>query len=104
MSNEAGAERYVTITSLERTATGTVLFDLEKGVVVESDLDVTIAVRMEIKEEGEDVRYDMTGTAKIATKLVPVPAAEEEAEAEPAEPEGEKAEANEAKETKEANE
>lgn len=93
-SNEAGVERHVVVRTIVRTTTGTVLFDLDGGVVAESDLDVTIVVEMEIEHEGEKVRHRMEGTAKIATKLRPVVEEAEPKEAEPdeAEPKEEPAE------------
>jgi hypothetical protein len=88
-SNEVGVERHVVVRSIDRTATGTVLFDLDGGVVAESDIDVTIMVEMEIEHEGEKVRHEMEGTAKIRTKLRPVV---EEAEPKEAEANEERAE------------
>ncbi len=92
----AGEKTHVVIRKLTRSATGVVLFDLDRGLVAESDLDVTITVEMEIEREGEKARHEVTGTAKIATKLRPV-VEEDEAEeagdeaAEGGEAKGEKA-------------
>ena len=68
-STEAVKDRYVNIEELTRTAEGTVLFDLDRGVVVESDLDVTFSVKMKIKHEDEEVGHEMTGTARVRSEL-----------------------------------
>jgi len=69
----------VEIRKLERTAEGTVLFDIDEGRVVESDVAVTLAVEVEMTvknertKEDETVKTSVTGSGRAAMKLQPAP-------------------------------
>jgi hypothetical protein len=91
-STEAVEERHVAIRRIAREASGVVMFDLKRGAVAESELDVELTVEMEIASEGsgedkdkdkkdEKVLHGLTGKAKIRTKLRPAVEKPEEAEA-----------------------
>jgi len=75
-SSDALGSQPVTITSFERTATGVVLFDIARGELVESELDVKLSVKMEMSFDSpqspggkEKVETSLAGTARVTTKL-----------------------------------
>jgi len=93
-------EARVEIRKLERTAEGSVLFDIDEGRLVESDIKVTLAVEVEmtVKNErtkkDETVKTSVTGSGRATMRLRPAPPEAEtvEDEAQPAggaEPEAE---------------
>lgn len=74
--SDAIGNQPVTITSLERSATGIIYFDPERGKLIESELEVKLSVRMEMSFDSaggsgdkEKVETTITGTAKSTAKL-----------------------------------
>ena len=62
---------------LERSAEGTVLFDIDEGRVIESDIAFTLAVEIEMTVKNERTKKDetvktkVTGTGSVVMKLQP---------------------------------
>jgi len=68
-ATETVSGQSVTIKTLVRKAGGHVLFDLDRGEVVESSLSVKLDMDMEIKIDDKPVRAGMSGTAEVAMTL-----------------------------------
>jgi len=90
VTGEALEDARVEIRKLERTAEGTVLFDVDEGRLVESDIAVTLAVKVEMTvknkrtKKDETVKTSVTGSGRTVMRLQPAPP-----EAEPVEDETE---------------
>jgi len=85
VTGESLKDARVDIRRLERTAEGTVLFDIDEGRLIESDIKVTLAVEAEMTVKNERTKRDetvktkVTGTGHAVMKLQPAaPEVEEE--------------------------
>ena len=93
VTGEALKSTRVDIQRLERTAEGTVLFDVTEGRLIESDMKVTLVVEIEMRIKNESTKKDETvktevkgGGRAVMTLLEPEEgAAEETSEEKPAE-------------------
>jgi hypothetical protein len=61
--------KSILIPELKRKVTGTVRFDLEKGVAVATELSVELSVRIEVGSGEDKVSSTLDGDAKISLKL-----------------------------------
>jgi len=77
VTGEALKDTRVEIRKLERTAEGTVLFDIDEGRLVESDIEVSLAVEVEMTlknerpKKDEIVKTSVAGTGRAVMKLLP---------------------------------
>ncbi|MHC5053440.1 MAG: hypothetical protein ACYTKD_01845 [Planctomycetota bacterium] len=85
VTGEALRGARVDIRRLERKAEGTVLFDIDEGRLIESDVEVTLAVEVEMTVKNELTKRDetmktaVTGSGRAVMKLQPAaPEAKEE--------------------------
>ncbi len=84
VTGEALKDARVDIRKLERTAEGTVLFDIDEGRVIESDVSVTLAVEVEMTvkdkrtKKDEVVKTKVEGSGRAVMKLQPPSPADED--------------------------
>ncbi|MHC4250351.1 MAG: hypothetical protein ACYS9X_14580 [Planctomycetota bacterium] len=86
VTGEALKDARVDIRRLERKAEGTVLFDIDEGRLIESDMKVTLAVeaemtvKNELTKRDETVKTKVTGAGHSVMKLQPPAPAADKAE------------------------